>query len=614
MLRYLLFLVLAITIGLVCYDLGHRAAQAYERMLVQRVSNGLGALGIGWARIEADGLRLELHGHAPDMFARELAEESAQATAPIATIVNFATATLAPPEHRDPVRVELHRDQRGITLTGQTASRTMREQLNAALRRDGAELKVHDLTGIQAASPPAGWGPEITVASLAASRLPNAYVVMEPGQVVVEGEVTSEEHRTKLTGELLERGGGRIAILLRLGLPPEVIVPFAFSAYKDAGGGLRLERCAARNVEEQALISGWLGRAGVEARATPCPVGLGGPSGDWPAAIKAGLDALSALPAGRVDVEYRTARLTAFPPTSPRDFADVETGFLSGMPEGFEGQGEVRADDIATLVGIGREQYWMRINRNADGVTLAGKVPGKTAATAITTHAAALYGGRQVHAGLLPTADAPPAGWQSAALRVLDHLSIVETGAAELAGYRLAFSAEVAEPALARRLHDGLNATLPDYEISTKVRIGLPAVLAKVPLPGPRCAATLGKIIHDAPIEFDTGSAVIAKASEPVLDALATAFRRCTGDPIEISGHTDSQGSDDLNARISQARAKAVVTALVTRGIPLGWMIARGYGESQPIADNSTEEGRARNRRIEFDPAVPGQADGNEEN
>ena len=613
MLRYLLFLVLTIVIGLVCYDLGHRAAHAYERMLVQRVANGLGVLGIGWARIEADGLRLELHGHAPDMFARELAEESAQATAPVATIVNFATATLAPPEHRDPVRVELHRDQRGITMTGQTASRTMRDQLNAALRRDGPDLKVHDLTGIQAAVPPAGWGPEITVSSLAASRLPNAYVVMEPGQVTVDGEVTSEDHRTKLTGELLERGGGRIAILLHLGLPPEVIVPFAFSAYKDAGGGIRLERCAARDVDEQALISGWLSRAGVEAAGQPCPVGLGGPRGNWPAAIKAGLDALAVLPAGRIDVEYRTANLTAFPPTSPRDFAAVELAFMSDMPDGFEGQGVVRADDIATLVGIGREQYWMRINRGSDGVTLAGKVPNEIAETTIVTHAAALYGGGQVHSGLIETTDAPPAGWQSAALRVLDHLSAVDEGAAELAGYRLAFSANVTEPTLAKQLHDGLNATLPDYEVSTSIRIGMPEQLAAIPLPGPRCAATLGRIIHDTPIEFDTGSAVITKASGSVLDDLAKAFRRCTGDPIEISGHTDSQGSEELNARISEARAKAVVTALVTRGIPLGWMVARGYGETQPIADNATEDGRARNRRIEFDPAEPATARADEE-
>ena len=115
---------------------------------------------------------------------------------------------------------------------------------------------------------------------------------LSAGWTLVEGEVTDEESRTLLTNELLERGGGRIAIVMHLDLPPQVIVPFAFSAYKDAGAGIRLERCAARSVEEQALIAEALSRAGVEASERPCKVGLGGPRGDWTQAIEASLNAL----------------------------------------------------------------------------------------------------------------------------------------------------------------------------------------------------------------------------------------------------------------------------------------------------------------------------------
>ena len=67
-----------------------------------------------------------------------------------------------------------------------------------------------------------------------------------------------------------------------------------------------------------------------------------------------------------------------------------------------------------------------------------------------------------------------------------------------------------------------------------------------------------------------------------------------------MGGHTDSRGSDSVNLRISQARADAVVTALLQRGVASDLLVAKGYGEDAPIADNATEEGRARNRRIEF--------------
>ncbi|GIV37878.1 MAG: hypothetical protein KatS3mg032_2257 [Cyclobacteriaceae bacterium] len=69
---------------------------------------------------------------------------------------------------------------------------------------------------------------------------------------------------------------------------------------------------------------------------------------------------------------------------------------------------------------------------------------------------------------------------------------------------------------------------------------------------------------------------------------------------IEIAGHTDSRGSDDYNQRLSQGRTQAVVDYLISKGIDAGRLKAVGYGESRPVDTNETEEGRARNRRVEF--------------
>lgn len=604
MIRYLLFAALAITLGLVSYDLGQRGARAYERMQVQRITNGLSALGITWARLEADGLRLELHGHAPDQFARELALESAAATAPLARISNYATATLAPPKHREPVRVEFHRDARGVTLTGQTANREMRTALNEALAAEQEELDIIDLTGIQAAQPPAGWGDEIRVASLAASSMANAYVVLEPGTVTIEGEVSDVETRDGLQQQLLERAGPNVSLALNIRIPAQVIAPFAFSAHKDAGGGIRLERCAARSIEEQSELLGKITLLRAEHHADPCPVGLGGPSGDWSGAVAAALDALATLPAGRVDIEYHSVRLIGAPPTSPHMFEDLKAIFLDTLPDGFEGTASVRADDIAILTGISRERFWMHVSRQDQKIVLSGHVPSDTAQTIVTTYAAALFGADQVHASLVATDSPAPPVWQTAAMRVLDSLAVAQSGDAELAGHRISFRASVPEPTAARSLHEQLIAGLPDYDVTTAIEIDLPSGIAVLPLPGVPCASALGDVIRDDPIDFDKGSAVITSESGQVLDKLAATLHRCTGDVIEIGGHTDSDGSEDLNQRLSQARAEAVVSGLRRRSVPLDWLKARGYGEAEPIASNETEEGRARNRRIEFR-AVP---------
>jgi outer membrane protein OmpA-like peptidoglycan-associated protein len=69
---------------------------------------------------------------------------------------------------------------------------------------------------------------------------------------------------------------------------------------------------------------------------------------------------------------------------------------------------------------------------------------------------------------------------------------------------------------------------------------------------------------------------------------------------VEIGGHTDNVGSDESNLQLSDSRAKSVVEYLVSKGIDASRLTYKGYGETQPIADNESDEGRAKNRRTEF--------------
>jgi len=101
-------------------------------------------------------------------------------------------------------------------------------------------------------------------------------------------------------------------------------------------------------------------------------------------------------------------------------------------------------------------------------------------------------------------------------------------------------------------------------------------------------------------IYFDFNKAVLLEASFKTLDNLYETFVSNPGLKVEISGHTDSIGSDQYNQGLSQRRADAVVEYLVNKGIDTESFITEGYGEKKPIADNATEEGRALNRRVEM--------------
>lgn len=99
-------------------------------------------------------------------------------------------------------------------------------------------------------------------------------------------------------------------------------------------------------------------------------------------------------------------------------------------------------------------------------------------------------------------------------------------------------------------------------------------------------------------VTFETNSARLTPNSTLTLDSVAEILRRRPNFNIEVRGHTDSTGSDEINTRLSQQRAESVMEYLVSQGVPAERLSAVGYGATQPVASNDTAEGRAQNRRV----------------
>ena len=100
-------------------------------------------------------------------------------------------------------------------------------------------------------------------------------------------------------------------------------------------------------------------------------------------------------------------------------------------------------------------------------------------------------------------------------------------------------------------------------------------------------------------LDFEFNKAIIKSASFSSLDELSDVLKQ-TNWKLILSGHTDNKGSEDYNLKLSTARAEAVKTYLINKGIEAERITAKGFGESMPIAPNDTEENRAINRRVEF--------------
>ncbi len=130
--------------------------------------------------------------------------------------------------------------------------------------------------------------------------------------------------------------------------------------------------------------------------------------------------------------------------------------------------------------------------------------------------------------------------------------------------------------------------------------VAAPAPVAAAPAPAAPAAAA-AKVTYAADAFFDTNKSVLKPEGKAKLDDLVGKVKGISLEVIIAVGHTDSDGSDAYNQKLSVARSEAVKAYLVSKGIEKNRVYTEGKGEKQPVADNKTKEGKAKNRRVEIE-------------
>jgi OOP family OmpA-OmpF porin len=229
-------------------------------------------------------------------------------------------------------------------------------------------------------------------------------------------------------------------------------------------------------------------------------------------------------------------------------------------------------------------------------VTLTGSYPDESSHDDILAVARRWFNDTGLVDALKPGRGAP-ADFVAAATATLEQLSRLGNGEGKVSDSKVSILGDALYPKAVADIEADLSAGVPKgYEASATIQVAPPAA----PVDATACQALLAAILEHENITFETSSASIEKYAHPVLDALVATAMRCPDAHLEISGHTDDRGNDEMNLDLSRRRAEAVVSYLVNAGIDSARLSAAGYGHVRPIASNESEEGRAKNRRIEF--------------
>ncbi|HPD93253.1 MAG: OmpA family protein [Rhodobacter sp.] len=577
------------------------AAMAMTTLVEHRNTSALRAAmteaGLTWVSVQPDGLNVTLGGSAPDESARIRALQVAGAVMDASRI----SETIAVARHAAVVapvfRIEVMRNRDEISVIGlvpaDEGDNPITDRLSAAL--PGA--RVEDMLQTSDYAVPGGWVAAEAFAVEALQRFRVGRISVSAGRIEVEALVDSAEARRTLEAALREIAPRGQVLALDLIAPRPVAAPFLLRVDAEAGA-LRVTACSADTDAAQTAIADALVAAGGTQRLN-CPLALGAPSPRWGEAAAVSIAALAALGDGSLTISDGTVVLVAAHTVDAAAYDRAVGRLETSLPDAFSldaSHQEAPATDAADTAAPE-----VVLTLDAEGrVTIAGRLPDERIRDAVQAMAGARFGRGAVDMAARLSDDLPQ-GWALRVLTGVEALSELHDGIVRVRPDTISVSGNSGNPdvrnQVAQAVVQGLGADAV-FQSTVQYVEALDPV-ANAPTPD-NCEARIQAIQAETKINFDPGSARIDTASGRVIDQIADVLHECGELPFEVAGYTDSQGREETNLNLSQARAEAVINALLARRVLVASLVARGYGAADPIADNGTEAGREANRRIEF--------------
>jgi OOP family OmpA-OmpF porin len=379
----------------------------------------------------------------------------------------------------------------------------------------------------------------------------------------------------------------------------ETAAPFTLNVVKDAGG------LVAQGFVPTEALRGLLGTGLLETQAADLTLAAGAPAG-WVDLATKGIAALAPLNKGALAMSDGTLTISG-EALGPDEAAAVDAA-LAGLPEG------AVSKDI-TLLDDGSPANYTLDFAAATGATVGGKLP-KGLALADITAALGLpaIGGEVTQALIGAAGDAGVYAGLKDWLGRLETLTIAATpegltatgtvqGDVDAAEVQAGLTAGGLAATITQAIPAGVNGDTRVNAATAKTQRFMGGYWLDVPQVDPGlagCQTASDGLLAGATVNFVSGKDELDASALRVINDLAAIMALCAetaGLKAEIGGHTDASGDAVTNLGLSQKRAIVVRRELIARGVPAAALRAQGYGADQPIADNETEEGRAKNRR-----------------
>jgi len=560
--------------------------------------------GMTWAEVEANGLQVIIAGVAPTEALRFAALSTAGGVVDAARIIDEmqikAVADIAPPRFS----AEILLNDAGLSIIGLIPASTDRADILEQATKNSDSSKITDLIETADYPTPEGWQDALGFALFSMTKLQRAKISVQAGRVAIDAITDSAKEQSKLEKDLNRAAPPGLRLTLNISAPRPVITPFTLRLVKDERSA-RFDSCSANTEKARQLILNAANRAGLQGRSM-CILGMGSPSPKWGIAVEQGIDAITKLGTGSITFSDTDVTIVAGVGTTQVSFDRIIGELENNLPAVFALYAKLPETEDSSL---GPQEFIATLSPEGL-VQLRGRLANGNMRNLTESYARATFGTSNVYMAARLVSDLPDT-WTLRILTGLEALSKLSYGVVTVTPNMVVVSGSAGEQMASTKIASLLAAKLGEAEeFDIKVTyIEKLDPIAALPTPD-ECEAEIAAIVAISKITFEPGSATINASALGTMDDIAEILRQCGDLKLEVQGHTDSQGREEMNLNLSQARAQSVLNELRARRVLTSTYTAKGYGEINPIADNKEEAGREANRRIEFrllrpEPAKP---------
>ena len=567
----------------------------YEEKTLRILKKTTSDVELGWLDISTNGTTVLVSGTAPSEANRF------KAITLISSIINSELIMDQIEVKKDLIlpklnyTLELLRDDDDITLVGFIPKKIKTEKLLSELTAISENASITNLLETAEYPSSSGWAKTLNYAVDSLSMLPNSKISLFKNKIIITALSDSLEQGEILKKKLLASNPGFFELEVNMESPRPLIQPFLFQLARNKNK-TDLINCSSSDENTRELILGALNQFG-ESEQNHCEIGIGAPSNDWAEVVITILDHIEGFQHFLLTLKNREIFIEIFDNSEEEKFQKFIKELREKVPVEFFIEASIQSSSEAKE----RDLQNFTVIKNPEGlVQLKGYLPNENAKIAIISYARSLFRSENVRDSI-SLIEEPSDDWSIQALAGLEVMDLLNYGSLKIETKSLTIRGQSAEPDI-KNIARKLFANKIEKDIFYNLELEYNPNLLPEPegIDPLKCVIDINNVIKTFGIEFAPGEIVLQASSDKTLEKMAEIMRTCYVVPMEIGGHTDSQGRKSLNLSISQARAEAVMDALLSYDILTGNLSAKGFGESTPIADNNTVEGRNKNRRIEF--------------